>query len=195
MLEFHDRKTSLAAHIGGAAVGLGLMLLPVPAMAQDPEPMAFCAYQPALDDLVGVYSVKSGPSVLSSGGVTIPNAQIETFEAVFAMVGGTLVMYADSRPTADFRTVGSEERDWVGADNVGGIPVMSTDDIGVVLGCDMNSLVRLVGTGVATTQEGEPFDFTIRLFATNDDLLVGANSWTHNGVSMTHRLVFTRSGG
>lgn len=173
------------------AAALAASLLAMPAAAQDP--MTFCAYQPALDDLTGEYAVTSGPSVLSSGGITIPDAQIVTFEALFVMHEGTLFMYADGWLTAEFHATGSNEPDWVGADNIGGIPVMSTDDISSVLDCDMNSLVRLVGTGIATTQEGEPFDFTIRLFATNDGLLVGANSWTYNDVHMVHRLVFTRT--
>ena len=57
------------------------------AAAQDPEPMRFCPYQPALDDLVGVYKVTSGPGRLSSGGIAIPLPDVQTYQATAAIPG------------------------------------------------------------------------------------------------------------
>ena len=176
-----------------AAIVATCCFVAAPAATQDPEPMVFCAYQPTLDDLVGVYTVTAGPSALSSGGLTIPNANIETYQSTFALIDDVLVMFTDGAPSADFDIVGSEEQDWVGPDNVGGIPVTSTEDIGIVLDCDMNSLVRIIGTGIGTSQEGRQFEFTIRLFAALDGLLVGGNIWTIDGMTMRQRLVFSQT--
>lgn len=167
----------------------------VPAAAQDPKPMRFCDYQPPLDDLIGEYTVTAGPSRLSSGGTTIPFPKIETYKSTLALIDGVLVMYTDGAPTIDLHPVGSEERDWIGPDNVGGIPVFSTDDMETVMDCDVNSLVRLMGTGIGTSQEGRQFEFTIRLFAVLDGSLVGGNSWTIDGMTMRQRLVFAETGG
>lgn len=189
------RRTEASRIYGlAAAMVATCCFVATPVAAQDPEPMVFCAYQPTLDDLVGVYTVTAGPSALSSGGLTIPNPNIETYQSTFALLDGVLVMFTDGAPSVDFHIVGSEERDWVGPDNVGGIPVTSTEDIGIVLDCDMNSLVRLIGTGIGTSQEGRQFEFTIRLFATLDGLLVGGNMWTIDGMTMRQRLIYSQTG-
>ena len=167
----------------------------VPAAAQDPKPMRFCEYQPPLDDLIGVYAVTAGPSRLSSGGTTIPLPDVQTYQSTLALIDGVLVMYTDGASSIDLHPVGSEERDWVGPDNVGGIPVFGTDDMETVMDCDVNSLVRLMGTGIGISQEGRKFEFTIRLFAVLDGSLVGGNSWTIDGMTMRQRLVFAETGG
>ncbi len=169
--------------------------LSVPAAAQDPEPMRFCAYQPPLDDLIGVYTVTAGPSRLSSGGTTIPLPDVQTYQSTLALIDGVLVMYTDGAPSIDLHPVGADEQDWFGPDNVGGVPVLSTGDIETLLDCDVNSLVRLMGTGIGTSQEGRKFEFTIRLFAVLDGSLVGGNSWTIDGMTMRQRLVLAETGG
>lgn len=176
------------------AVILAAACLSMPATAQDVEPMVFCEYQPVLDELIGIYTVQAGPSVLSSGGVAIPNPAVETFQTTLALIDGVLVMHTDGAPSIDLHPIGSDEPDWVGPDNVGGIPVLGTEDMEIVLDCDVNSLVRLVGTGIGTSQEGRQFEFTIRLFAVVDGSLVGGNSWTIDGMTMKQRLVLAKAG-
>ena len=167
----------------------------VPVSAQDPKPMSFCAYQPRLDDLIGEYTMTVGPSRLSSGGTTISRPDLQTYRSTFALIDGVLVMFTDGAPPVDLHPVGSEEQNWFGRDNVAGIPVLSTDDMETVMDCDVNSLVRLMGTGIGTSQEGQQFEFTIRLFAVVDGSLVGGNIWTSGGMTMRQRLVFAKAGG
>lgn len=167
----------------------------VPAAAQDPKPMSFCAYQPRLDDLIGEYTMTVGPSRLSSGGTTIPMPDLKTYRATLALIDGVLVMFTDDAPPVDLHPVGSEEQDWFGPDNVAGVPVLSTEDMETVMDCDVNSLVRLMGTGIGTSQEGQQFEFTIRLFAVVDGSLAGGNFWTSGGMTMRQRLVFAKAGG
>jgi len=65
----------------------------------------------------------------------------------------------------------------------------------LMLGCDVNTLVRLIGTGIATSQEGRQFDYTIRLFAASDGTLVGGqSSWSVDDMTMTQRLTLTAMG-
>jgi len=177
-----------------AAIVATCCFVAAPAATQDPEPMVFCAYQPGLDGLVGVYTITAGPSALTSGGMTIPNPNIETYQSRFALIDGVLVMLTDGAPSVDFHLIGSDEPDWIGADNVGGIPVTSTEDISILLDCDINSLVRIIGTGIGTAQDGRQFEFTIRLFASLDGLLVGGNLWTIDGMTMRQRLVYSAVG-
>src|SRR5690554_5919828 len=121
----------------GSVTALAALFLKMPVVAQDSEPMVFCAYQPELDDLVGVYTVTAGPSALTSGGMTIPNPNIETYQSTFALIDGVLVMFTDGAPSVDFHLIGSDEPDWIGADNIGGVPVTSTEDISILLDCDI----------------------------------------------------------
>lgn len=188
-------RTAIPAVMRGLAATVAAFCLSTPLAAQGPGPMSFCAYQPPLDDLIGVYTVTAGPSRLSSGGVNIPLPDVQTYQSTLALIDGVLVMYTDGAPAIDLHPVGSEERDWIGPDNVGGIPVFSTDDMETVMDCDVNSLVRLMGTGIGTSQEGRQFEFTIRLFAVLDGSLVGGNSWTIDGMTMRQRLVFAETGG
>lgn len=157
--------------------------------------MSFCAYQPPLDDLIGVYTVTEGPSRLSAGGITIPLPDVQTYQSTLALIDGVLVMFTDGAPSIDLHPVGAEEQDWFGPDNVAGVPVLSTDDMETVMDCDVNSLVRLMGTGIGTSQEGRQFEFTIRLFAVVDGSLVGGNFWTSDGMTMRQRLVFAETDG
>ena len=188
-------RTAIPALMRGLAATVAVFCLSTPLAAQDPKPMSFCAYQPPLDDLIGVYTVTAGPSRLSSGGVNIPLPDVQTYQSTLALIDGVLVMFTDGAPSVDLHSVGSEEQDWFGPDNVAGVPVLSTDDMETVMDCDVNSLVRLMGTGIGTSQEGRRFEFTIRLFAVLDGSLVGGNSWTIDGMTMRQRLVFAETGG
>lgn len=167
--------------------------LAMPAQAQDtdPDPVAGCAYQPSIGDLVGVYNATVGPGALTSDGATIPMATMQTYQTTLAVMDGGLVMITEGSPMIALAPVGDDEPDWIGPDNVAGTPVDSTADLGLVLGCDENTLVRLIGTGIATSQEGQQFEFTIRLIAAVNGALVGGMSWTLDGMTMRQRLVFS----
>lgn len=181
---------------GGLSAGLlAALLFSAPALSQEPEAMVFCEYQPALDELVGVYQVQAGPSLLSANGQSVPLPSIQTFQVTLAMIDGVLVQYADGIPAIDLLPAGGDEPDWHAAGDIGGTPVVGTEDMEILLGCDVNSLVRLVGTGIGTSQEGRQFEFTIRLFAVLDGQLVGDNSWTIDGMTMRQRLVYAEIGG
>lgn len=186
-------RTAIPALMRGLAATAAAFCLSTPLAAQ--EPMRFCEYQPLLDDLIGVYAVTAGPSRLSSGGVTIPFPEIETYQSTLVLIDGALVLFTDGVPPMDLYPVGSEEQDWFGPDNVAGVPVLSTEDMETVMDCEVNSLVRLMGTGRRISQEGRPFELTIRLFAVVDGSLVGGSSWTVDGMTMRQRLVFTQTGG
>lgn len=189
-------RTAIPALMHSLAVALfATVCLSTPLAAQDPKPMSFCAYQPLLDDLIGEYTMTVGPSRLSSGGTTIPMPDVQTYRATLALIDGVLVLFTDDAPPVDLHPVGSEEQDWFGPDNVAGVPVLSTEDMETVMDCDVNSLVRLMGTGIGTSQEGQQFEFTIRLFAVVDGSLVGGNFWTSDGMTMRQRLVFSETGG
>ena len=56
--------------------------LAMPAQAQDTDPVAGCAYQPGIGDLVGVYNATVGPGALTSDGATIPMTTIQTYGPV-----------------------------------------------------------------------------------------------------------------
>lgn len=165
--------------------------LAMPAQAQDTDPVAGCAYQPSIGDLVGVYNATVGPGALTSDGATIPMATMQTYQTTLAVMDGGLVMITEGSPMIALAPVGDDEPDWIGPDNVAGTPVDSTADLGLVLGCDENTLVRLIGTGIATSQEGQQFEFTIRLIAAVNGALVGGMSWTLDGMTMRQRLVFS----
>ena len=141
-----------------------------------------------------MYAVTAGPSRLSSGGVTIPFPEIETHQSTLVLIDGALVCL----PTACRRWIcirGRARQDWFGPDNVAGVPVLSTEDMETVMDCECQFLVRLMGTGRRISQEGRPFELTIRLFAVVDGSLVGGSSWTVDGMTMRQRLVFTQTGG
>lgn len=187
-LALHTPITGLLAAIIAAS------WLAAPIAAQDPNGMSFCAYQPTVDDLAGVYTVTAGPSLLSSGSVTIPVRAIETYQVTLSIIGETLVLFSDSVPTVDLHSVGSEEPDWVGLGDVGDPMVTDSSDLGLLLDCDENSLLRISGTGIATSQEGRPFEFTLRLFAANDEMLIGDSTWMIDGMTMTQRQVYAEIG-
>lgn len=182
------RRGALQAALAALAAA---SVLALPTQAQDTDPTGSCAYQPSIGDLVGVYNATVGPGALTSGGATIPMAAIETYQTTLAVMDGGLVMITEGSPTISLALVGGEEPDWVGPDNVAGTPVVSTADLGLALGCDENSLVRLIGTGIATSQEGRQFEFTIRLIAAVSGSLVGGMSWTIDGMTMRQRLLFS----
>lgn len=162
----------------------------LPVTAQEADAMVFCEYQPSLEDLVGEYSVTSGPSVLTADNRSVSLPQVETHQSTLAMIDGDLVLYADDTQPITLEPVSDDEPNWNGSDNIGGVPVLSTDDIGLTLGCDINTLVRLIGTGTATSQDGQQFEFTIRLFATlAGELVGGQSSWSVDGMTMKQRLL------
>lgn len=167
----------------------------LPVLAQDPYEMVFCEFQPSLEELVGEYTVTTGPGVLSSGGHDISMPQVQTHQSTLAMVDGALILYADGAQPIELSPIAADEPDWNGPNTIGDASVVSTDDISLALGCDVNTLVRLIGTGVATSQEGRQFDYTIRLFAASDGTLVGGqSSWSVDDMTMTRRLTLTAIG-
>lgn len=174
-----------------AIVAASWLAAPVAAQA----PIIICSYQPEEDDLIGVYTVTTGPSVLHSGGAAIPMPTIDTYQATLAMIDRTLVLFADGRPTVDLHLVGDGEPDWVGLGDTSETPVVDSSDLGMLLECDENSLPRLTGTGIGTSQEGRQFEFTVRLFAASDGMLFGDSSWTIDGMTMIERQVYTEIGG
>jgi len=190
----HTRTTQrIGALLCATATMASLPMLPV--AAQEPYEMVFCAYQPSLEDLVGEYTVTTGPGVLSSGGINIPMPQVQTHQSTLALIDGALVLYADGAQPIDLAPVSDDEPDWNGPNTIGGTSVVSTDDMALMLGCDVNTLVRLIGTGIATSQEGRQFDYTIRLFAASDGTLVGGqSSWSVDDMTMTQRLTLTAMG-
>jgi hypothetical protein len=166
--------------------------LAMPAQAQDTGPTTRCAYQPSIGDLAGLYNATVGPGALTSDGTTIPMATIQTYQTMLAVMDGGLTMMTEGSPSIALAPVGGDEPDWVGPGSVAGTPVFSTADLGLTLGCDENTLVRLIGTGIATSQEGKQFEFTIRLVAAVNGVLVGGMSWTVDGMTMRQRLVFSQ---
>ena len=56
-------------------------------------------------------------------------------------------------------------------------------------GCDINTFLRLIGTGTAISQEGRQFEYTIRLIAGREGWLYGGqSSWSVDGMTMNQRL-------
>ena len=84
----------------------------LPALAQETDAMAFCAYQPSLEDIVGDYTVTTGPGVLSSGGYKIPMPNVQTHRATLALIDGVLVLYVDDTAPIDLLPAGDSEPDW-----------------------------------------------------------------------------------
>ncbi|MBV0914115.1 hypothetical protein [Anianabacter salinae] len=162
--------------------------LPIPVAAQDADAMVFCEYQPSLEDLVGDYMVMTGPGALSSGGVEIPMPNVQEYRATLAMIDGVLVLYADDTQPIDLLPVAADEPDWTWSDS-DILEMPNSEDMSLLEGCDINSLLRLSGTGIATSQEGRQFEFTIRLFAGRQGWLYGGqSSWSVDGMTMNQRL-------
>lgn len=160
----------------------------LPVLAQETGAMAFCAYQPSLEDIVGDYTVTTGPGVLSSGGHKIPMPNVQTHRATLALIDGVLVLYADDTAPIDLLPAGGSEPDWQwpASDD---LQVPSSEDMRLMEGCDINTFLRLIGTGTAISQEGKQFEYTIRLIAGREGWLYGGqSSWSVDGMTMNQRL-------
>ncbi|WP_417249464.1 hypothetical protein [Celeribacter sp.] len=164
-----------------------IVCVSLPALAQDAEPMVYCEYQPSLEDLVGDYTVITGPGFLISGGNVVPLPQVQTSQATLALVDGALVFYADDVPPVELMPVGDDEHDWTWSKD--DIHELSSRELSLVKGCDVNSLLRLTGKGIGTSQEGRQFEFSIRIFAESKGVLsAGESFWIVDGMAMRTRV-------
>lgn len=183
-------KCHLNLHGGTRASSTAFVMscLALPAMAQESGAMAFCAYQPSLEGIVGDYTVTTGPGVLSSGGHKIPMPNVQTHRATLALIDGVLVLYADGTAPIDLQPAGDNEPDWQwpASDD---LQVSGSEDMRLMEGCDINTFLRLIGIGTAISQEGRQFEYTIRLIAGREGWLYGGqSSWSVDGMTMNQRL-------
>lgn len=168
--------------------------LPLPAATQDLSSMVFCEYQPSLEELIGDYTVTTGPGVLSSGGREIPMPNVHTYRATLALIDGVLVLYADDTPPIDLLPVSGSEPDWEWSAS-DDLQMPSSEDMRLMEGCDINTFLRLTGTGTVTSQEGRTFEYTLRLIAGHKGWLYGGqSSWSVDGMTMKQRLSLTKIG-
>jgi hypothetical protein len=177
-----------------SSAALTMSLMPLPALAQDAEPMVFCEYQPSLEELVGDYMVTTGPGVLSSGGVKIPMPDVQTHRATLALIDGVLVLYAEDTPPIDLMPVSGSEPDWEWSES-DDLQMPSSEDMRLMEGCDINTFLRLTGRGIATSQEGRTFDYNINLIASKGVLYGLQSSWSVDGMTMDLRLTLSEIDG
>lgn len=173
---------------------LVMLCLALPAPAQEPDPMVFCEYQSSLEELVGEYTVTTGPGILSSGGVKIPMPNVQTHRATLALIDGVLVLYADDTPPIDLLPVSGSEPDWEWSAS-DDLQMPSSEDMRLMEGCDINTFLRLTGRGIATSQEGRTFDYNINLIASKGLLYGLQSSWSVDGMTMDLRLTLSEIDG
>lgn len=64
------------------------------------------------------------------------------------------------------------------------------ENLATQLGCDINRLPRLVGTGEGRSEEGKPLEISCQLVAPFEGWLVGRYQWRGGGVTMTRSVDF-----
>lgn len=64
------------------------------------------------------------------------------------------------------------------------------ENLATQLGCDINRLPRLVGTGEGRSEDGAPLKISYQLVAPLERWLVGRYQWRGGGVTMTRSVDF-----
>ncbi|WP_417580790.1 hypothetical protein [Pelagibacterium sp.] len=175
------------------SAALAACLLTMPASAQEADEMVFCEYQPDLEELVGEYAFRAGPSTLVSrdGSVVLPDVQ--SGQVSVFMLDGSLVLVGDGREL-ELDPISIDYPNVEMYDDFGGVPVLAAEDIGIILGCDETTLLRLAGDGFFTSQEGIQAPFRAYLFAAAEGTLTGRVTWTYGGMTMLQNFVLDKIG-
>ncbi|WP_338608093.1 hypothetical protein V6617_16935 [Pelagibacterium nitratireducens] len=172
---------------------LAVCLLSVPALAQEVDEMVFCEYYPDLEDLIGEYTFRAGPSTLVSRDGTVVLPDVQSGQVSVFMLDGSLVLVGDGREL-ELRPMPIDYPNVEMYDDFGDLPVLAAEDIGIVLGCDETSLRRLAGDGFFTSQEGIQAPFQAYLFAVVEGMLTGRVAWTYGGMTMLQNFVLEKVG-
>ena len=169
-----------------AAFSLSLILVSSAAAAQDQAEN--CDRVLAYEDLVGSYTITLGNSILRGQGRTILMKTHDVVQGGLAAIGDSLVLTA---PNSDvtFQFAGADEPDWAW-DTDNDMAGLSSDDLGLTLGCDVSTLPRLNGTGTGRSAEGAPLDLTYRLVVPVEGTMFGQFQWAAQGMTMTRSVTF-----
>lgn len=178
--------------VGAVALSLcvaALLVTAAPAVAQDDDRALNCDRALAYEDLAGSYTITLGNSILSAPGrppMTMPTQDV--LQGVMFAMGESLVLEAPNNDVT-FRFAGTDEPDWRWSTK-GALSGATSDDLGVMLGCDINRLPRLVGEGSGRSAEGAPLRLTYRLTVPGEGYLFGQFQWHAQGMTMTRSVEF-----
>jgi hypothetical protein len=182
------------------AVLLFQPLIVAPVLAQDrlPADSEFCGETVGLERLSGVYEVQSIATVVSLNGVPMMERPSETHEAHLLPIDEEMHLLDLGEPFSSMRLslAGPDEPDWRWSDETP-LSGVDSEDMELVVGCEIAELPRLVGTYENRSEDGYPLFHTIRLVALDDGWLFGQyenKSPTEQGLmTATTSLVFHRT--
>lgn len=165
------------------------LALAVPAAAEQDDRAENCDRVLAYEDLVGNYTITLGNSILKGPGApAIPMQTKDVLQGALVQIGEALVLDAPGSDVT-FQFAGAAEPDWRW-DADGGMAHLSSDDLGLTLGCEVSRLPRLVGSGEGRSAEGQPLRLTYRLMVPFDGFLYGQFQWQAQGMTMTRPVTF-----
>lgn len=141
-----------------------------------------------LEDLVGHYRLSVFPGTLTDGVRSVAASHHSSHAVSLILMGEDLVLQdASGGPAVSFRYVGPQEPDWRGDDSE-----VSTEELAAIVGCDVNRLPRLIGSGTTMADRGQ-VSFTYRLMVWNmtpeHAALIGGMEWSGGGVTVTRRVM------
>lgn len=181
----------MALHRLSLVCAVALLFAAAPAAAQNADRAENCDRVFAYEDLVGSYTITLGNSMLSGPGfpsVTMPTNDV--LQGTLFALGDSLVLDAPNNDVT-FRFADSAEPDWHW--NEGAMAGVSSDDMGLVTGCDINRLPRLVGEGTGRSAEGAPLRLTYRLTVPWEGYMFGQFQWHAQGMTMTRTAEFSQN--
>lgn len=147
-----------------------------------------CEEKPALETLEGSFVLTTGPSTLFGGGKAVPLANTSSTPVTLIRRGDGLGMTGEGVEVA-LTWVEPDEPNWAfGASNQD--PGITSDDLELLIGCDISSLPRLFGQGESVSQEGKPISFSYRLIVTDvgaATTLFGGLEWTDGEIRLLSR--------
>ncbi len=166
------------------------VLAVAPAWAQEGDDRAEnCDRVLAYEDLAGSYTITLGSSLLTAPGApAIPMPTKDVLQGTMIAIGEALALDAPNTDVT-LRFAGAAEPDWRWSTEKG-MAHVSSDDLGLALGCDVSDLPRLVGEGTGRSAEGHPLALTYRLVAVHDGYLYGQFQWQAQGMTMTRPATF-----
>lgn len=123
--------------------------------------------------------------MMFGGGKFVPLEVQSTIPVSIYAVGDTLVM-GDPPYTVLLSLVDDSEPHWRWGDNAS-LSTISSEDLALLIDCDIAVLPRIVGHGTSRSQEGTGIAYTYRLitWSLSDDgaRLFGALDWSGGGIT------------
>ena len=183
-------------------VCLAAMALPCLAQA-DPSPFCGKAGAPdwprVRDAMTGTWIIEHQSGYARAGQMVLPFPGAGDADKLDIVLRGDTLQATHPQAQAPLVLRPSDEPRWEVDASAGYVPapVLSPDDVGLIMGCDQMELPRITGTSTAVV-DGVRMDFTYRLMVADRDTLYGImemNSVVRGMPMVARRTVWLRKAG